>query len=110
MEERDKDYCYWPKSYKHDQRLNYLDMTLYITIVAFEQEEKEYDIAALMKDIKSNPDGDEQIFQQYLNKTGKSADDVSDREFRKLPTAPLTVQEVEGSLAKLETLGYIKTI
>lgn len=106
--EPDPEYYYWPKTQNKDTRLNYLDRELYIHVIAFEQEGKVYDLTSLLKEIKTHPDKDDAILDEYLKSTGKSIDTITQKELNKLSTAPLTLQEVQESLDKLELLGYIK--
>jgi len=107
-EEPDPEYYYWPKTQNKDTRLNYLDKEVYINIIAFEQEGRVYDLSSLLKEIKTHPDKDDAILDVYLKRTGKNMDTITQKELNQLPTVPLSLQEIQESLDKLELLGYIK--
>lgn len=110
-DQKEPDCYYWPKTYVKDKRLSYLDRAIYIAICGLEQDGKAYDISTLTKELGgSNPDRDEIVLDEYLAKTGKSLEMITDKELNGLPKVPLTIQEVEVSLAKLENFGYIKRL
>lgn len=110
-EERDKNALYIPQSFKDDDRLNYLDRDIYLSLCMKEQVDKGRpfkNITAIVKDIRINPDESEKIFQDYLKKTGKSFNDISDEEIENFPNVPLTIKDVKDSLERLTQFGYIK--
>ena len=106
--ERNPEYFYWPRTQNKDTRLNYLDKEVYTHVIVYEQEDTVYDLNSLLKKIKTHPDKDDAILDEYLKCTGKNIDKITQKELKKLPTVPLTLQEVQESLDKLEQLGYIK--
>lgn len=111
-EERERDAYYCPRSHIKDKRLSFLDKEVYLNLVGIEQDDpvKPYVIKTFIKAIRTNPDADEKILDDYLQRTGKTVDKLSDREFRKLPSVPLTDDVVMESLKRLEEYGYIVKI
>lgn len=112
LEERESGAVYIPQGHIKDDRLNFLDRTVYLSLCMEEQmgEAGPYGVDELVKEIKTHPDRDEDILQAFLKRTGKTIDTISDKEFKKLPSVPLTVQDVEESLKRLEGFGYIKKV
>ncbi len=110
FEEREPGALYIPKGHIKDDRLNFLDREVYVSIcMAAQLEDPEtFDAYALISKIKTHPDKDEKILQAYLKKTEKTIETITDKEFQSLPTVPLTAKDFEESLAKLKMLGYIK--
>jgi len=108
--ERDSRYHYLPLTYKRDKRLTYLDKSLYWCLLGLEQLGRSYDIRTLIKEIGSHPDRDDEKIKNYIKRSGKDIDVLSDKEFNALPTVPLNEQDVIESLKKLEKLGYIKKL
>lgn len=107
--ERDPEALYMPQSYIKDERLNYLDSTVYISLIMAAQfEAGSYGVDELVKEIKTHPDRDEEIFLAFLKKTGKTLETVTDKELKRLPSIPLTIQDVEESLKRLEKYGFIR--
>lgn len=112
-EEREKNALYipLPQFFKDDDRLNYLDRDIYLSLCMKEQLDNGRlfkNITAIVKDIRINPDESEKIFQDYLKKTGKSFNDISDEEIENFPNVPLTIKDVKDSLERLTQFGYIK--
>lgn len=112
LEEREPDCYYWPRSYVNDVRLSFLDKELYINVVAFEQQGKKYDMNTLIGALRGHPDKEDQLAQEYLTKLGKTEDELTKKEHRKMLRikAPLTPEDIESSLKHLEQCGYIKRL
>ena len=111
-DQKEEGYYYWPKGYIGDERLCYLDRYVYMHIVHFEQTNTAYDMQTLVREIQSNPDEEDRLAQQYAASLGKTEDELTSREFKKMLKIriPLTATEVEESLHRLENFGYIKKI
>jgi hypothetical protein len=109
-EERESGAIYFPQLYREDEQLTYLDVEVYVALIVAKQFKPEIvcDVDALLREIKTHPDKDEAIFDEYLQKTEKTLETITDEEFEALSKVPLTKQEIIESLEKLEKLGYIR--
>lgn len=108
-QELEPGYIYIPKVYLGDKRLSYLDKQVYACLYIQEQICGGCrGIDDIIKDIKTHPDKDEKILDDYLKKTGKTIEIMTDEEWDNLPEIELTVQDVMESLDKLVSLRYIE--
>lgn len=109
-EEIETGILYIPQSYLEDERLNYLDNEIYVSLCVKEQlDDSQYkNIDEIIAEIKTHPDKNEEILEEFFQVTGKTIETITDEEFDNLPKVPLTIQDVKESLNKLEQLGYIE--
>lgn len=110
LEERIPGIIYLPKTYTKDKRLTYLDREVYIALYIYAQLKPDVncDVDRLLSEIKTHPDKDDEILNNYLKENGKTFDELTDTEFDAIPTIPLTKEDIENSLKRLEEFGYIK--
>ncbi len=111
-EEVEQGIMYVPQSHIRDTRLIYLDRQIYLYLCVKEQlDKKKYQsIEEIIEDIKTNPDDDEMALDDYLERTGKSIDDMTVADWESLPVSILTYEDVEKSLNRLNKFGYIKML
>lgn len=108
-EELEPGYVCMPRLYLDDKRLCHLDRQVYTCLYIKEQIFGGFKgIEDIIEDIKTHPDKDEKILDDYLKRTGKTIDVMTDEEWDSLPEVELTAQEVKESLDKLLKFGYIE--
>ena len=96
-----------PKELMGSKELDYLGASVVRNVLCYEQLGEVVDVNLLIREIKTHPDKDEEIFDNYLLEHNYTVDTLPDKELDNIPTVPLTVQDILQSIEKLKELGYI---